>query len=208
MKDEILHSALRQFLESGIREMSIKKLIAPMGISTKTIYKYFKNKEELLEGVLDLHYNQQYQLLENQSADQNVVPLIIDIWYMAVEKEYSVNKVFFHDLHYYYPEVEKKTEATIGHKIWNQILQIIEKGIKEGLFKEIIYPEVVLEGVAVLYNSVVRTEHFKRFAVSPYEIWLNTLVHYIRGFCTKKGIKELDKHIKTLKPFGGNKSVK
>jgi len=49
MKDEILQTALEQFLKYGIREMSIRKLIASLGISTKTVYKYYKNKEELLE---------------------------------------------------------------------------------------------------------------------------------------------------------------
>jgi AcrR family transcriptional regulator len=205
MKDGILQIALKQFLKYGIRKMSIKKLIVPLGISTKTVYKYFKNKEELLEAVLKLHYTQQYHLLENHSADQNVVPLIIDIWYMAAENEYSVNNKFFHDLHYYYPELERKTEAATGQKIWKQIQQIVHKGIKEGVFKKDIYPEVVLEGIAVLYDHVARTGQFKRFRVSPYEIFLNTIALYIRGFCTRKGIKELDKHSKTLKPFGGIK---
>ena len=208
MKDEILQTALRQFLKFGIRKMSIKKLVDPLDISTKTVYKYFKNKEKLLEAVLDLHYTQQYQLLENHSADQDVVPLIIDIWYLAVEREYSVNKKFFHDLHYYYPELERKTEAMTGQKIWKQIQQIVQKGIKEGVFKEDILPEVAMEGIAVLYGAVARTGQFKRFRVSPYEIFLSTIVLYIRGFCTRKGIKELNKHIKTLKPFGGIKSAK
>ena len=91
MKDEILQTALKQFLKYGIRKMSIRKLVDTLGISTKTFYKYFKDKEELLEAVLHLHYNQQYQLLENYSADQNVVTLIFDIWHSAIEGEYSIN---------------------------------------------------------------------------------------------------------------------
>ena len=208
MKDKILQTALKQFLKYGIRKMSIKKLVDPLGISTKTVYKYFKNKEELLEAVLHLHYTQQYQLLENHSSDQNVVPLIIDIWHAAIEGEYSVNNKFFHDLHYYYPELERKTEAAIGQKIWKKIEQIFQKGIKDGVFKEDIYPEVVMEGIAVLYGAVARSGEFKRFRKSPHEIFLNTIVLYIRGFCTRKGIRQLDKHISTLKPSGEIKSVK
>jgi len=49
MKKEILQTSLKQFLKHGIRQMSIQKLVEPLGISTKTVYKYFKNKEELLE---------------------------------------------------------------------------------------------------------------------------------------------------------------
>jgi hypothetical protein len=48
----------------------------------------------------------------------------------------------------------------------------------------------------------------KKFQVSPYEILLNTIAIYMRGFCTQKGIQELDEHIKTLKPFGEVKAAK
>ncbi len=204
MKDEILQTALKQFLKHGIRKMSVKKLVDPLGISTKTFYKYFKDKEDLLEAVLHLHYNQQYQLLENHSSDQNAVTLFFDIWHAAIEGEYSVSNKFFHDLHYYYPELERKTEAEIGHKFWKKIEQIIQKGIKGGLFREDILPEVAMEGIAVLYGSVAREREFKKFRVSTHEIFLNTIVLCIRGLCTRKGIRQLDKHISTLEPSGGN----
>jgi AcrR family transcriptional regulator len=205
MKDKILQTAFRKFLKYGIHKMSIKKLIAPLGISTKTVYKFYKNKEELLKEVLHLYHAQQYQLLENLSTDHKVVPLLFDIWYKAVEREYKVNKAFFQDLHYYYPELERKTEAVIGGKFWKRLLQIVQKGIKEDVLKEDILPLVVLEGMSSLYKAIARNGQFKKFHVSPYEILLNTIVIYIRGFCTQKGIQELDEHILTIKPFGGIK---
>jgi AcrR family transcriptional regulator len=202
MRDEILETALEQFLKNGIREMSIQKLIAPLGISTKTVYKYFRNKEELLEEVLNLYYTRQYKLLENLSSDKKVVPLLIDIWYTAIEMAYDVNNVFFHDLHYYYPELERKLETTKGQEIWKQFQFLVRKGIEEGVFKEDILPEVALEGVSVLYIAIARTKQFERFGISPYDIFLNTIALSIRGGCTLKGLKEVDAHISTLKPFG------
>jgi len=207
MKDEILQTAFKQFFKYGIRKMSIQKLIAPLGISTKTFYKYFKNKEQLVEEVLHLHYIQQYRLFENHSADQNVIPLFIDIWYKAMEREYSTNNSFFYDLHYYYPKLERKTERKDGHKIWKQIRKVVRKGIRQGVFRKDIHPDVVMEGIAVLYNSVARTGQFKRFRVSAFKIWLNTVTLYIRGFCTLKGIHELEEQISVLKPIAAIKKV-
>lgn len=212
MKNEILQTALDQFLKFGIREMSIKKLIEPLGISTKTVYKYYKNKEELLEEVLQLLYNQQYQQVENLSADQNVVTLLFDIWYLAIEKAYDVNDIFYKDLHYYYPELERKNEIAIGNKFGQQFQNLIRKGINQGVFKEDILPEVAMEGIYVLYNAIARTELFKRFGVSPYEILLNTIALYIRGLCTLRGLQELEAYIATREPFedivaGGKSTV-
>jgi AcrR family transcriptional regulator len=208
MKEEILQAALEQFLKHGIRKMSIPKLIAVLGISSKTVYKYYKNKEELLEAVLNLHYDNLYQQLKDLSSEQKAVPLLLDIWYLSIEREYNVNNVFYKDLNYYYPELEEKFNKRLSGDLWKQILQVVHRGIEEGVFKENIDPEVAMEGISVLYNAVARTEQFEKFSKPPYEIFLNTLALYIRGFCTSKGITELDEYIKTLKPFGGGKKTR
>lgn len=201
MKEEILNIALAQFLKFGIREMSIKKIIEPLGISTKTIYKYFKNKEELLEEVLALHYEQQYQLLENLSEEQNVVALLLDVWHTAVKRGYDVNNLFYNDLHYYYPELESKIETSVGRKFGGHFQKLIMKGIDEGVFRSDIHPGVVMEGIYVLYNSVTRTDLYSRYGVTPYVLTLNTIVNFIRGFCTTEGIAKLEMHLTTLDPY-------
>ena len=47
MKRKILQTSLEQFLKYGIRKMSVQKLVEPLPISTKTVYKHSKNKEDL-----------------------------------------------------------------------------------------------------------------------------------------------------------------
>lgn len=208
MKDEILQTSLDQFLKNGIRKMSIQKLIAPLGISTKTVYKYFNNKEELLEQSLHLFYAQQYQALESLSSGNSAVNLFLDVWYMASEREYKVTNVFFHDLHYYYPELENKIEVAISKKFHKIFIQIIQQGITEGVFRSEINPEVVMEGIYILYEITIRSERMKRFRTEPLNILLNTIVIYIRGFCTIKGIQELEEHIEKFQPFGRSRKVK
>jgi AcrR family transcriptional regulator len=207
MKEEILQVALKQFSKHGIREMSVQKLVELLGISTKTIYKYFKNKEELLEEVLLLSYAQQYQTIEKLSTDQNVVPLFMDIWYEAAQIKPKQSNRLFQDLHYYYPELEKKIETAIGKKFHQQFTHIIQKGIDEGVFLDTINPEVVMQGVYIFYNATARTEQFKQYAVSPYEVLLNTMFIYIRGLCTPNGIQEFEEHIQTFQPFGKSKKA-
>lgn len=77
MKEEILRKSLKLFLKHGIRDMSNQKLVELLGISTKTIYKYFKNKEELLEEVLYLYHDKQYEMLINLPNEQNAVCLFL-----------------------------------------------------------------------------------------------------------------------------------
>ncbi len=201
VKNKILHTALEHFLRNGIREMAVQKLSASLKISTKTFYRYYGNKEELLEDVLQLFYEQQYEILEKLSSEKEVVPLFVDIWYHAVEREHNVNNRFFRDLHHYYPELETKTEKEVGDKFRKKIREIVLKGQKEGVFQAEINPDAALEGIAVLYGDVARTDRFSKLKLPPFEIFLNTIILYIKGCCTEKGVRELENYTKKVKPF-------
>ena len=201
VKQKILQTAHDRFLKYGIRKMSVQKLVMPMGISTKTVYKYFKNKEELLEEVLRYYFAQQYQLFEKFLKEKSTIPLFFEIWYLAVEREYSVNNAFFHDLHYYYPELEHKAEREIGEAFWNRLRDVLRKGVHEGVLRKNIHIEIILEAIAVLFGKITRTALFQQFKATPYEIFLNTIVPVIRGICTTKGLNELDRHIAAKTPF-------
>lgn len=200
MKDEIVQVALKQFLKVGIREMSVQKLTGKLGISTKTIYKYFKNKEELLEEALLLFYAKGYAALDELTIDENSVCLLLEIWYKAVQVEYDLNSLLFQDLRYYYPELQQKVDKTISKRFDEKFVQIIDKGIKEDLFQSTLIPEVVMASIYTLYIKAFRTEDFKHFNVSSFDLYLNTIVIYIKGLCTQNGLKELEAYIKTLKP--------
>jgi len=209
MKNEILQKSLRYFLKHGIRKMSNDKLVEQLGISTKTLYKYFKNKEELLEEALDFYYTQQYEELKKKPADKSAACLLFDIWYEAIVAGYKINNVFYKDLHYYYPELGRKSEAAVVKKFSEQFLLTITRGMAEDSFRKDIIPEVVLENIFVQYEAIARLDRFKRFRLSPTSILLNTIAHFIRGFCTQKGSKELDDHIQThLLSVDGKKSLK
>ena len=147
MKNEILQTSLQYFLKHGIRKMSNDKLVEVLGISTKTLYKYFKNKEDLLEQALDYYYAQQYEGLKKMPADQSAACALFDIWYNAIVAGYKINNLFYKDLHYYYPELGKKSEAAVIKKFSEQFLLIIQRGINKGSFRKEIIPEVVLENI-------------------------------------------------------------
>jgi AcrR family transcriptional regulator len=194
MKEEILKTALQQFISNGIREMSVQKLVSQLGISTKTFYKYFENKEVLLEDVLRLNYNQQFMQLEKLVQQKNPGVLFYEIWQQATLKEYTISNRFFHDLNYYYPTLQQKIESEIGGKFWLQIKQIIIDGITDGVFRADINPDIILESIAVLLDKIARTEQFLKFNVQADEIFKNSIAIIIRGICTSKGLDDLETH--------------
>jgi AcrR family transcriptional regulator len=202
MKNEILQTSLEQFLKFGIRKMSVQKLVEPLGISTKTVYKHFKNKEDLLKEALHLYYHQKHQLLEGRASEQNVVSLLCDIWYKSLEAELQINQIFFRDLLHYYPELNERFAATTDKVFTDLFMRILKRGIKEGLLKEDIIPQVALDGMYVLCAAIVRQQLFKKIRITSLDLQINTMLIYVRGLCTGSGRKEFNEYVQTLQPTG------
>jgi AcrR family transcriptional regulator len=193
VKDKITEVALERFMQYGIRSMTIKKLVEPLGISTKTVYKYFKSKEELLEECLTVlytgYFNEFNAILTRK--DNSVTTLLI-LFRGALGKDFGVTRAFFHDLNYYYPELQNAAISRTRKNYGDLVLPIVQNGIGEGYFREDILPEIALKGISVLYTSITRSEEYKEYDRSPYELYKNLVEVYIRGMCTEKGIQVIE----------------
>ncbi len=204
MKDQIIQTSLDQFLRHGIRKMSIQKLIEPLGISTKTVYKYFTNKEKLLEEALILFNSRAYEYLDNIPLDETAVCQFYDLWFSAIESLSKANKIFFDDLDRYYPSLGQKMDKVIGKKFRNQLTLLLQKGIQQDHFRKDINPEIYLTSLGLSYRAVVRSDQYKKFNASNMEVFNNSILVFIRGICTLKGLRLLEKHL-SVHPISNNK---
>lgn len=83
LKDELRQAMLRvaqnMFLDPGYEKTSMKDIAAKVGVSVGNLYRYFPNKEALLESVTMPAYERLLELMENSeeiSADR--MPMILD----------------------------------------------------------------------------------------------------------------------------------
>lgn len=192
-KDKIAEVSLERFLQNGIRSMTIKKLVEPLGISTKTVYKYFDSKEALLTECLHILYEAYYnEFSAIMSGDDNPVNKLLILFRATLDKDFGMSHQFFHDLNYYYPELQNEAISTVFNKHDMLMVPVVEKGIKEGYFLDRLDPRLTLKGIGTLYASITRGEEYRDYVGSPYPLFKNLVEIYIRGMCTEKGIKEID----------------
>ena len=198
LNDRIITLSLQEFLEHGIRTMTMQKLVLPLGISTKTMYKYFRNKEVLLEECLKVHYRNMgagiHELL--MEAPNEVIALSV-LYKKIAELDFGTNALFYHDLNYYYPELQDKVIKEFSSGPDKILTSVISKGIGKGYFLAELNPAVVFETLNMLYRSVSRQQAFKQFDLNPLEAINHTVAVYLRGICTEEGLKILNDHKQT-----------
>jgi AcrR family transcriptional regulator len=197
MKPEIVKTSLDGFLKKGIRKMTIQKLVEPLGISSKTVYKYFSDKEDVLRECLAVHYSGLLiQALSVIESCPNAALALEQVWKQAIQTDFGVNRVFYYDLNHYYPELQDEILKKHGRKIEKTFLKLIRDGMTRGYFRKELDPQIVFEAMTVMYRSLTRTDDFRKFRNTPASLANQTIQVYLRGICTEKGLKELSSHEK------------
>lgn len=81
MRDKIILSAMEQIKKYGFRRFTIKDITADLGISTKTVYKYFEGKDDIISAVCTSFMNMERErilaILEADSAWMDKMTAII-----------------------------------------------------------------------------------------------------------------------------------
>jgi TetR/AcrR family transcriptional regulator, cholesterol catabolism regulator len=194
-KREILEKCLELYFRYGIRNMSNKRLVTTLGISTKTLYRLFSDKEELLYLALEMFYSQQYEAFNDLPENISAVELLYTLWKRGYEREFEVDRLFYRDLNHYYPEVEERIESENSLRFGAKFIQIIKRGIEEGDFREELNPHVVIRSFTTLYTSIARKGDFDNLDLQSAEIFLSSLSPFFRGICTQLGLEKLEKII-------------
>ncbi|WPV02011.1 TetR/AcrR family transcriptional regulator [Mucilaginibacter sp. cycad4] len=193
MKEKIVKTALKQFLKKGIRDITVPKLIASLKISSKTLYKYFENKEQLLQECVDLLYRKLFQdFREVLSTNADPVSKIKSIFTIALERDFGVSSKFYHDLNYYYPEVQNNAIKHIAKESGLLLVPVVVEGIREGYFLNGLDPDTSLRAINILYTYITRNKEESGANHDPHLMFKQMVMIHIRGMCTEKGLKHLE----------------
>lgn len=189
MREKIIETSLRQFLEHGIRKMTMQKLVLALGISTKTMYKYFNNKEALLEECLKMNYQgADSGITEMLNGSPNVVVSLVRVFSKSMEIDFGTSHLFYYDLNYYYADLQDKAIKQYSSGAIQIITGLIQQGIDEAYYLPYLKAPIVLETLNVLYASVTRSSVYKGFGMKR-DLVKHTILIYLRGICTGKGLQ-------------------
>lgn len=196
-KEIIVEQAYEMFFRSGIKSITMDDISRETGVSKRTIYENFRDKDELVASCLHLmdeRFNREYDKIEKDS--DNTLIMVFRFMKFGIDVLNSINPQFTPDLKKYHFRVWKET-LTVNEKKYNaRTLKILKKGIMEGVFRETIDVEVV----SILLNEQLRiisdetvfpTSRFPKIVVFE-----NVMINFFRGIATQKGLDLIDKYLR------------
>jgi len=189
LRGRILVSAMNAFARYGVKAVKMDDIAQQLGISKRTLYEIYDNKEVLLfEGVKIYHEEREKQLEQLLIDSDNVMTAILAIYKRQVEDFKKVNPQFYSDLAIY-PQVKKYLEH--DKKFSNErFLKFLNRGVSEGYFRH----DVDYHFVMIMFNAIgeyiSNHELYRHFTIE--QLFRNIIFVSLRGFCTPKGIVLLD----------------
>ena len=105
-KVEIIEKALDHFLKKGSKIITMDDIANEFGLSKKTLYSMFENKEALLNEAVDLLWNNFLTEVETlRNSNENPLKKIILIYAIGIQKISNINPIFLASLKKYHHEV-------------------------------------------------------------------------------------------------------
>ncbi len=193
LREKIIKTANTQFHTYGIKEVRMDDIAAMLGISKRTLYKLFKNKEELLyEGIKYEHkfsLEKAKQLIRNANGTMDI---ILSLYILYINRIKGINKNYFRELKKYPKVVEERKKGTRQNE--HKIRAWLESGIKEGIFRADTNFEVLLYIIKENLEFITTTTLFDNYTIE--QMSNSFILAYLRGVSTPKGQEIIEEYIK------------
>jgi TetR/AcrR family transcriptional regulator, cholesterol catabolism regulator len=194
-KEKLTKGAEDLFMRYGLRSVSMDDIARHLGISKKTIYQHFADKDEVVVMVAKGHMARQREQFDQIAREaKNAVDEMVKISALLKENMRNTNPSVFFDMQKYHQRAWGEWLAFKQKFIRENIVRNLKKGIEEGLFRDDVNLDIIstlrLEQVQMAFDNNV----FPRERFNVAEVQAQLFDHFIHGVFTDKGKKLYQKY--------------
>ena len=197
LKNSILQKTENLFLKYGIKSVTMDDIARELGISKKTLYQFFENKTDLLRQMAELHVQRDIEAtVRFQTQSKNALEELLSFAQHAMnEITKFASPTAIYDFQKYYPEIWKIFEDFQNKNFYNHVKTNLERGIKEGLFREDLDADIIAKLYVSKTICVIDEEMFPHRQYDKVRLFKQYFYYHIRGIATAKGLKLLEKYL-------------
>jgi AcrR family transcriptional regulator len=194
-KERILEKTHELFNRYGIRSVSMDDIAAQLGMSKKTLYLYYSDKDELVNAVFSkiLEINKS-ECISCQSQGENPIHEIFLSFDMVEEMLDTMNPSVLFDMQKYHPSVFKKFLDYKNNFLYKMIKANLKEGVKEELYRDDIDIEILTRFRLFTVMLSFDSEVFPANKSNLVYIEQQLLEHFLYGIATVKGQKLIQKY--------------
>lgn len=194
-QERIVSKAHELFMRYGIRSVSMDEVANHLGMSKKTIYQFYTDKDALVEDVITIEVTEkQGECKMHRLRSENAIQEIFMATDMLLELLTKMNPALIFDLEKYHPAAFRKYNEHKNNFLYTLIKENIEWGKKDGLYREEILSDVMARFRLASIFLVFNPEHFPASKHSLPTLVTEITDNFLYGLASAKGIKLIQKY--------------
>ncbi len=195
MKERIQSKARELFHQYGFKSVTMDEIASQLGVSKKTIYQYYSDKDELVDVVVrDITSYSKFLCDQNIGTSKDAIHELFLAMNVIQQVIGDMNPVMMYDLERAHPNSYKVFLDFRNKYLHDVIVSNLNRGIKEGLYRPDINIELVtkirLEGLMLGFNQHV----FPPSKFNLVETQKSIIEHFLFGVASLKGFNLIIKY--------------
>ncbi len=188
--ERIKQKAHNLFMQFGLRSVSMDDIANALGISKKTIYQFYNDKDALVDDVMTSVFEHDEVCCErDRKSSENAIHEVFLAVDFMVEMFKTMNTSVLFDLQKYYPTSYKRFLKHKDNYLHGIIVSNLIRGIKEELYREDLKVDLLarfrVESMMLPFNPEFQHKIKESLATIEEEI----TIHFLFGLVTPKGYK-------------------
>ncbi len=196
-QEKILKTSLELFFKYGIKRVTMDDIAKELGMSKKTIYHYYKEKDDLVDQLCQIEmvkHESQFNEIANLAKDPIHEIMLISL--RMSDMMQNINPVFFLDLQKFHPNAFTQFQKFKEDCAFKDILRNVREGKKSGIYRADINEEFAARHRLAQIDMLMFGNYFSFEKISftkSHELLLDIFVY---GICTVKGHKLINNYKK------------
>ena len=195
-REHIIERTSEMFVMHGIKSVRMDDIAQTLGVSKRTLYEMFGDKEELLYLCMSSFLEKQRMNVNEQVRSAASILESILHGFLNMMQYSDVNNRIMNNLQKFYPTVFQRINKECGEVGRTNFRNAIHRCVEEGYLDEKFNMDLAIK---VLYYTAMGVVARRDFpypdGVSPQKAFRHIVICFFRGVATTKGLEVIDKFV-------------
>ena len=190
VRERILEESEMLFFRYGVRRVTMDDVAKALGMSKKTLYQYYSDKDELVAEATRAHLERErIEFDEIFCNSENSIKCLFSISQCMRKSLSEINPSVLFELKRFYPKSWEYWTEFKDQFIFKSIVENIKKGIEEEYFRPEVNAEILANLRVMEIQILFDRESFPSEKFNFMEVQMQLFNHFVYGITTEKGRK-------------------
>jgi TetR/AcrR family transcriptional regulator, cholesterol catabolism regulator len=198
--ESILLRVSKMYRRYGIKSVTMDDVAKHLGISKKTLYGHYRDKEDLVKKVLMKEHERQLELFtEIETLGLNAIEEFFEAYKLLKDMFREYHPSMEYDLRKYYPDLYFKVREIRRKRIYESSYRNMNKGKKEGLYRADLNSRIIAKLHVLRIETLFDTDLFTLEEVTTFKVFHEIFMYHLNGIMSVEGRAFFSRNLKKFR---------